>query len=131
MKNFSRFPFVMTTLLAISLAFGSPATASATAQDTTTADHAVSAAGSWQVSWVGRDGNPKQGSMQIQQNGTSLSGTFQAPRGTTKLSGTLQGSEISLEIKVGKQQFSLRGTVDGAKISGTTGGGKSWSAIRQ
>jgi hypothetical protein len=134
MKNISRLPFMSATLLGIALSFASLRAHATMMQEATAASSstaAASAAGNWQVSWTGRDGSPKQGSMQIQQSGANLSGTFQAPRGSTKLSGSLQGNQISLDIKAGKQQFTMTGTVDGNKMSGTTGRGSAWSATRQ
>ena len=133
MKNTSSLSFMPVALLGIALSFAIPAKATmmqeATAAPASTA--AASATGSWQVSWTGRDGSPKQGSMQIQQSGASLSGTFQAARGSTKLSGKLEGNQISLNIQAGKQQLTMTGTVDGNKMSGTTGKGSAWSATRQ
>jgi hypothetical protein len=134
MKNISGLSFVSTALLGIALSFASLRANATMMQETTAASAsttAASAAGNWQVSWTGRDGSPKQGSMQIQQSGANLSGTFQAPRGSTKLSGNLQGNQVSLNIKAGKQQLTMTGTVDGNKMAGTTGQGSAWSATRQ
>jgi hypothetical protein len=134
MKNISGLSFVSTALLGIALSFASLRANATIVQETTAASTttaAGTAAGNWQVSWTGRDGSPKQGSMQIQQSGSNLSGTFQGARGSTKLSGNLQGNQISLAIKVGKQQLTMTGTVDGNKMSGTTGKGSAWSATRQ
>jgi hypothetical protein len=102
------------------------------AQQTNQANNAAaSAAGSWQVSWKGRDGSQKQGSMQITQTGTNLSGSFQAPRGSTKLSGNLQGNQVSMQMKVGGKQITMSGTLEGDRMSGTMGQGNPWSATRQ
>jgi len=109
---------------------GNPGTSSI-AQDGSQSSNASSIAGNWQVSWTGRDGNAKQGTMRIQQKGSSLTGTFQAPRGSAKLSGNLQGNQVSIAVKAGKRDFSFSGTVDGDNMSGTTNMGSSWSASRQ
>jgi hypothetical protein len=141
MQSISKYSLNTVSLLAFAIFAGNLAPAHASTvpapaghafiQDAAQAGTAASASGNWQVSWTGRDGNPKQGSMQIKQSGTGLSGSFQAPRGTTKLSGTLQGNQISIDIKAGRQQLNLSGTVNGDKMSGTTAAGSAWSATRQ
>lgn len=141
MKSFPKIPLTMAALFAAAVLVGSTTSASAspysnpsspaTAQDGSQSSSTASAAGNWQMSWTGRDGSPKQGSMQIKQDGTKLSGTFQAPRGSMKLSGSLQGNQISIDVKVGRQQIAFSGTLDGDKMSGTTAEGSTWTATRQ
>jgi hypothetical protein len=140
-KTIAKLSLAAPWLFAFAVSAGSAAPANASAlsaasteafvQDAAQGSSASTASGTRQVSWTGRDGKPKQGSMQIKQDGASLKGSFQAPRGTGKLSGTLQGNQISLAIKAGRQEVTWSGTVNGDKMSGTTGQGSSWSAIRQ
>jgi hypothetical protein len=109
----------------------SAAVSTASAPDAAQNSSAATASGNWQVSWTNKDGDPKQASMQIKQDGSSLSGTFQAPRGSAKLTGSLQGSQVSIDVKAGGRQISFTGTLDGDKMSGTTAQGKPWTATRQ
>jgi hypothetical protein len=107
------------------------AVSTAPTQDAAQNSSAATASGNWQVSWTNQDGDAKQASMQIAQDGSSLSGTFQAPRGSAKLTGSLQGNQVSIDVKAGGRQISLTGTLDGDKMSGTTAQGKPWTATRQ
>jgi invasion protein IalB len=93
---------------------------------------APSVTGNWQVSWTATNGDQRQVSMQIKQNGSKLSGTFQGERGSASLKGSLKGNQISLTVKLPRRrQLSLTGTVDGGKMSGTTEEGASWTATLQ
>ena len=91
----------------------------------------VVTAGAWQISWTDANGDSKQASMQIKQEGANLSGTFQAPRGSARLTGTLQGSHVSINVKAAMRQIAFTGLIDGDKMSGTTSTGKPWTATRQ
>ena len=90
-----------------------------------------SLSGTWQMTWTNKEGNQKQGTMQLKQDGSRLSGSVQAQRGTFSLGGNLQGNQVSIDVKVPLHKMSFTGTVDGSKMSGTTSQGKPWSAIRQ
>lgn len=107
-------------------------TPSAPAQDSpSTGSTASSLSGNWQMSWTGPNGNQRQVSMQLKQDGKKLSGTFEGPRGSVPLKGTCDGNQVSFTVKLPKRQASFSGTVDGDKMSGTTEQGASWSATRQ
>jgi hypothetical protein len=90
-----------------------------------------SIAGNWQVSWAAMNGNSRQVSMQVKQDGSKLSGTFEGERGSAPLKGTLKGNQVSFTVKLPRRQLSFSGTVEGGKMSGTTEQGASWSATRQ
>jgi hypothetical protein len=87
--------------------------------------------GTWQMSWTNKEGNQKQGTMQLKQDGSKLSGSVRAQRGTFSLGGNLQGDQVSIDVKVPLHKISFTGKVDGTKMSGTTAQGMPWSAIRQ
>jgi hypothetical protein len=87
-------------------------------------------AGNWQVSWTAANGNQRQVTMRIKQNGSKLSGTFQSERGSVPLKGSLKGNQVSINVKLRRRQASFTGTVDGDKMSGTTEEGASWTATR-
>jgi hypothetical protein len=90
-----------------------------------------SLSGTWQMSWTNKEGNQKQGTMQLKQDGSNVSGSVQTQRGTFSLGGNVQGDQVSIDVKVPLHKISFTGTVDGSKMSGTTSQGKPWSAIRQ
>lgn len=87
--------------------------------------------GSWQVSWAGRNGNQRQATIQLKQDGSKLGGKFQDERGSASLTGSLQGNQVSFSVKMRKRQASFTGIVDGDKMTGTTEQGVSWTAMRQ
>lgn len=110
---------------------------------------AANVAGSWQLSWQGRDG-AQQATIQIQQDGSKLSGTFEGPRGSSPLSGSVAANNVSFSVQMqGRRTMTMAftGTLDGDKMSGTIqpqggrggyeargGGGqgnRSWTAVRQ
>ena len=101
------------------------------AQEATADGTATGLSGNWQISWTGRDGNPKEATMQIQQDGSKLSGTFQAERGSAPLTGSLRGNQVSLSVDARGRELSFTGTLNGDKMTGTTKRGKSWTASRQ
>src|SRR5271168_3310002 len=103
------------------------------------------------MSWQGRDG-AKQGTLQLQQDGSKLTGTLDGDRGSVPVTGSVDGNDISFSTQSqGRRTFTLvySGTVDGDKISGSfqpqggqggAGGGghrggsqqnRSWTATRQ
>jgi hypothetical protein len=84
-------------------------------------------AGKWQLTWQGVMGT-KHGSLQIQQDGTQLSGTVDR----MPLIGTVNGDKVSFSFEPRQgMRLTLNGTVDGDRMSGTTGRGRSWTATRQ
>ena len=104
---------------------------------------AKSVAGTWQISWEGR-----QGTLELQQDGSKLTGTFKGERGSVPVSGSLKDNKISFDTTIQGERRSVKiaftGTVDGDKMSGTVkpeggfgmrrrGGNQShsWSATRQ
>jgi hypothetical protein len=103
----------------------------AASQDSAPDSGTPSLSGTWQMSWTSKEGNQKQGTMQLKQDGSKVSGSVQAQRGTFSLGGNLQGKQVSIDVKVPLHKMSFTGTVDGSKMSGTTSQGKPWSAIRQ
>ena len=138
MKRFSTIAFILSALFVTAVGVGSvlPAhaasnTMAAAAQDNSQDSNASSVAGDWQISFTDMQGNPRQGSLQIQQDGSKLSGTFQGQRGSGAISGSVQGNQVSMTIKARGRELTFSGTVDGSKMGGTTGQGSSWSATRQ
>jgi hypothetical protein len=103
----------------------------AASQDSALDSGTSSLAGIWQMTWTNKEGNQKQGTMQLKQDGSKLSGSVQAQRGTFSLGGNLQGDQVSIEVKVPLHKISFTGKVDGTKMSGTTSQGKPWAATRQ
>ena len=87
--------------------------------------------GTWQMSWTARNGNQRQATLQLQQNGAKLSGKFEGARGSTSVTGNLQGNQVTLNVKMRRRKATFTGTVDGGKMSGTTEQGVSWTATRQ
>jgi hypothetical protein len=104
----------------------------APAQDASSASATVpNLSGNWQLSWTAANGEQRQATMQIKQDGKKLSGTFEAPRGSVSLKGTCNGNQISFTVKLPRRQASFTGTVDGDKMTGTTEQGAPWTATRQ
>lgn len=141
MKLNSSIPVLMCALLMTAgtldvlraVAQSSEAAAPGGSQQETTKDNnqAPGVSGSWQVSWTAANGNQRQVSMQIKQDGSKLRGTFEGERGSAPLKGSLNGSQVSFNVKLPRRQLSFTGTVDGGKMSGTTEQGASWTATRQ
>jgi hypothetical protein len=92
---------------------------------------AADVTGSWQVSWTGRNGDQRQATLQLKQDGDKLSGTFMGERGSVGVKGSVKGNQISFDVKMPRRKVPFSGTVDGNKMSGTTEQGASWSATRQ
>jgi hypothetical protein len=109
-----------------------PVNAGAPSQDTTQENPASpNLSGTWQMSWTARDGNQRQATLQLQQNGAKLSGKFEGARGSTSVTGNLEGDQVTLNVKLRRRKATFTGTVDGGKMSGTTEQGVSWTATRQ
>jgi len=110
-------------------------------------------AGKWQMSWQGRNGQ-RQGTLQLQQDGSQLTGTIAGERGSIPITGSINGNSVSFSAeKQGNRSFKLlyTGTLEGDRMSGTVkveggqGGGRftrrvrggkgqqdhSWTATRQ
>ena len=87
--------------------------------------------GAWQVSFTDPQGTPRQGTLHLQQDGLKISGTFQGLHGSIPLTGEFSGNHIALRAKPHGTDISFIGTVEGSKMSGTTGSGKSWIATRR
>jgi hypothetical protein len=83
------------------------------------------------LSWINKEGSQKEATMQLKQDGFKLSGSVHAELGTFSLNGALQTNQVTITVKVPMHKVSFTGTIDGDKMSGTTGQGKPWSAIRQ
>ena len=138
MKRFLSTPFILSALFMTAAGVGSalpahaaPSTMAAATQDNGQDSNTSSIAGNWQISFTDMQGSPRQGSLQITQDGSKLSGTFQGQRGSGAISGSMQGSQVSMTVKAHGRELTFSGTVDGSKMSGTTGQGSSWSATRQ
>ena len=86
--------------------------------------------GKWRLSFSDPKGNPRQGALALQQDGSNLSGTYTGPRGTFSTTGTMQGTQIKFTIKGLGKKLSFTGNVDGDKMNGTTDARGSWSATR-
>lgn len=92
---------------------------------------APSLSGSWQMSWTAPNGNQRQATLEIKQDGSKLSGSFEGERGSVPLKGSAQGNQVTFSVKARKRQASFTGTVDGDKMSGTGEQGGTWTATRQ
>ena len=136
MKFFRQVSFLVCSLVVVGGSIGATRSfaeaAIAPFQDASSASStAPNLSGNWQMSFSGPNGNQRQVSMQLKQNGKKLSGTFEGPRGSVAVKGTCDGNQVSFTVKLPRRQASFTGTVDGDKMSGTTGQGASWSAVRQ
>ena len=88
--------------------------------------------GKWQLALDTPHG-AMQGSLNFRQDGGKLTGTCDVPHvGEMPLTGTLDDKKISITMVVPDNQmkFTMNGTVDGNKMSGTTEFGN-WSATRE
>jgi hypothetical protein len=91
----------------------------------------LSVTGAWKFSWIDKNGDARQGTMQLKQDGSSVSGSFKGDHGPFAVVGTLQGNQISLTVKAPMRKVSFTGTVDGGKMGGATEAGKTWTAVIQ
>ncbi len=124
------FTAVVMTGTVLALCSGQPAYASST--DSEQEDSAsATVAGNWKLSFTDPTGNPKQGTLALQQDGSNLNGSCTGPRGTFSVKGSLQGNGITFTIHAMGRKFSFTGNVDGDKMSGTTESGSSWNASRE
>jgi hypothetical protein len=99
-------------------------------QEAAPAGSSASLSGNWQLTWVAENGNQRQASMQIKQDGSKLGGKFQGERGSAPLKGTRDGSQVSFSVKLRRREVSFSGTINGDTMSGTTAQGASWTASR-
>jgi len=88
-------------------------------------------AGKWQFVLEMPHGN-RAGVLTLQQDGAKLSGACEVEKhGTSTVTGSIQGAKVSMKIELHGGSFSLLGTVDGNKMSGTTEpAGGTWKATR-
>ena len=56
-------------------------------------------AGKWKMSWQGRNGQ-RQGTLQLQQDGSQLTGTLAGERGSVPVTGSVNGNNISFSVKM-------------------------------
>jgi len=91
-------------------------------------------AGNWQLSMESRHGK-LGGVLKIQQDGSKLEGICEIENhGSNPLTGTIDGKKVVLNVSIGDghMTFKFNGTVDGAKMSGSTEPhGAAWTATRQ
>ena len=87
--------------------------------------------GKWQFELDMPHGN-RAGVLILQQDGAKLGGTCELQKhGTSTVVGSIQGANVSMKIELHGGSFSLLGTVDGNKMSGTTEpAGGTWKATR-
>jgi hypothetical protein len=96
----------------------------------TLSDAGAAVGGTWQMSWTNKQGENKQGTLQIEQNGSTLGGTFRGDRGSFPITGALQGDHVSFTVKAFGRQISFSGTVKGKSMHGMTEQQTTWSAAR-
>jgi hypothetical protein len=119
---------VVACMLALTLAFGFAVRAQ---------DQPANVAGTWQITWQGRNGAVTQ-TLTFTQDGTNLTGTMHGDRGDTPVTGTITGNGIDFTAKRstpnGDFTSEYKGTVTGDSIKGTVMMGQNsrdWSATRQ
>jgi hypothetical protein len=88
--------------------------------------------GKWQFLLEMSHGN-RAGILTIQQDGAKLNGTGELEKhGASKMTGSIQGAKVSMKIELHGGSFTLLGTVEGDKMSGTTDPvGGTWKATRK
>ena len=88
-------------------------------------------AGNWQVSIETPHGK-RAGVFRIQQEGSKLSGVCEIEgHGSNPITGTIEGKEVALNVTLHQMTLKLKGAVDGAKMSGSSDQGVTWTATRQ
>ena len=89
-------------------------------------------AGKWQFVLETPHGN-RAGVLTLQQDGTKVGGSCELEKhGTSVVAGSIQDAKVSMKIELHGVSFSLLGTVEGNKMSGTTEpAGGTWKATRQ
>src|SRR4051794_38183276 len=92
---------------------------------------AANLGGKWQLALTTPHG-PMTGSLDLKQDGDKVSGTCTTERfGAAPLTGSTDGKTVSFSIEVQGMTFSMSGTVNGEKMSGTIDPDVgSWSATR-
>ena len=123
---------LFTPVFAIALTFASCHDHFSHAAPLTQESASVKVDGKWTMSIDSPHGTLK-GPLQVEQDGAKFTATFEAqPVGKLSLTGTVDGQKITFNLNVPNSQetFTFSGTVDGAKMSGTTVTGGAWSASR-
>ena len=118
-------------LLALSstqLVYASPVAA---AQNDNAPAAPANVAGKWKLSFAAPDGSPKQGELDLQQDGSSLTGTYTGPRGTFPAKGNIRGTQVTFTLSAMGRRLTFSGGADGGILSGTTENGAFWSASRE
>jgi hypothetical protein len=88
--------------------------------------------GKWQLSCMGRGGDVRQISLDIEQQGATLSGSYSGGRRSGQLSGSVQGNQVSFELAGKRRSASFTGTTDGNALQvHSAKGGVSCTATRQ
>jgi len=106
------------------------------AQESSAADGnaTASASGVWLMTWTNEKGGTRHATLNIQQKGEAISGTANVQggpkNGTFRLTGNVRGNQVVLTVKVYWHHASFTGTVDGAKMSGSTHDGRPWLATK-
>jgi len=74
----------------------------------------------------------RAGVLALQQDSAKLGGTCELQEhGTSTVVGSVQGAKVSMKIELHGTSFTLLGTVEGDKMSGTTEpAGGTWKATR-
>ncbi|MBI4909500.1 MAG: hypothetical protein HY820_38130 [Acidobacteria bacterium] len=96
------------------------------------ASESAKVAGAWQFSMETPHGK-MAGVFKIQQDGSKLSGVCEMENGQhNPLAGSIEGKKVALRISTDHMDFQFKGTVDGAKMTGTTEPhGATWAASRK
>ena len=116
------------TVLALSatqLVYASPVAA---AQDDAAP---ANVSGKWKLTFTAPDGSPKQGVLDLQQDGSSLTGSYTGPRGTFSAKGNIRGTQVTFTLSAMGRKLTFSGGADGGILSGTTQNGAFWSASRE
>jgi hypothetical protein len=106
-------------LLAFVLAWGLALTWSVRA---TAADEPAKVAGTWEMTFEGRNGTVTR-TLTIEQDGGTINGSMEGRRGPAPLEGSVQGNKISFTVKRetpnGTFTLEYSGTVEGDAMKGT------------
>ena len=88
-------------------------------------------AGKWQFLLQMPHGK-RAGILTIKQDGPKLGGSCELEKhGTSEIAGNVQDAKVSMKIELHGGSFTLLGTIDGNKMSGTTEpAGGTWKARR-
>jgi hypothetical protein len=96
----------------------------------TLSDAGAAIAGTWLMSWTNKNGENKQGTLRIEQNGSTFDGTLSGDRGTFPITGAPQGDHVLFTARAFGRQLSFSGTVKGNNMHGMTQQQVAWSATR-